>query len=174
MTERRMEIPLTQGKMALVDAEDYEWLSQWKWRAQKDPGGRTWYAMRLVRDTGPGPHRQRVVRMHRLIMGTPAGMGTDHADHDGLHNCRGNLRICTRSQNAANGRLNANNTSGYRGVTWARRQKRWMATIGYKGKNLHLGYFRSGAEAAEAYNEAAVAIFGEFAYLNALAGEGKV
>ena len=43
-------------------------------------------------------------------------------------------------------------TSQFRGVTWARRQHMWVAQIGYKGKNIYLGYFKSEVEAAKAYD----------------------
>ncbi len=75
-------IPLTQGKVAIVDAEDYAWLSQHKWYLQKKGGNS--YAVR--RENG------KMIRMHREIMQTPEGLVVDHKDGCGLHNRKCNMR----------------------------------------------------------------------------------
>jgi len=91
-------ISLSQGKVARVDEEQFEWLNAWKWCAHK--GRNTWYAVR--RDySGDKP---KMVSMHRLLLGPPPGMETDHRNGDGLDNRRSNLRACTRRQNQMNKR----------------------------------------------------------------------
>jgi len=83
------EIPLTQGKVALVDAEDYDMLMKWKWFAHKD--GNVFYAtFSLKKD--PVTKKRSKLWMHRVIMQTPDGMQTDHINGDGLDNRRKNLR----------------------------------------------------------------------------------
>ena len=99
------EIPLTQGEVALVDDEDYEWLNQWRWYVLK--ARHTFYAVRF--DGG------RTQSMHREIMCNPVGKEVDHSDMDGLNNQRINLRIATRSQNHKN--VNPYGVSAYLGVS---------------------------------------------------------
>lgn len=152
------EIPLTQGRVALVDAEDYAYLNQRKWYAWKDKTGR-FYAVRKV-----GKHI--TLRMHREIMKTPKGMETDHINGDGLDNRQNNLRICTHSQNGMNSKTQSNNTSGYKGVYYYKQTRRWMACITVRSKQKHLGYFMSNEKAALAYDKASLKYFGEFARPN--------
>ena len=104
--------------------------------------------------------------MHRVILKTPKGMDTDHRNGDGLDNRRCNLRICTKSQNSINRKMQSNNTSGYRGVYWHKRDKKWLAHIKIDGKKINFGYCSTKEQAAEAYNEAAKKHYGEFARLN--------
>lgn len=156
------EIPLTQGKVAVVDDADYEWLMQWKWYAYRKPNARTWYARR---NTARGRWRQKTLLMHRVIMNSASAMQVDHWDQNGLNNRRDNLRVCTSRDNHYNVKRRADNTSGYKGVSWDKRG-RWVAYINYEGKRHHLGYFNSSEEAARAYNNVALAAFQEFAWLN--------
>jgi hypothetical protein len=154
------EIPLTQGKAALVDDADYEFLNQWKWCTHQF--GKKWYAVR-----GQGTRKtQKILLMHRVITNAPDGMEVDHWDHDGLNNQRYNLRVCTSSQNKANKPKRIDNTSGYKGVTWDRFRGKYVAQIHVNGKHIFLGRFSDVEEAARAYDKAAIKIFGEFAYLN--------
>lgn len=100
--------------------------------------------------------------MHREIMRTPLGMDTDHIDHDRLHNCKSNLRVCTHRENQGNRKIAINNTSGFKGVSFYRPQKKWKAVI----SDIYLGYFTTPEEAAQAYDKAAIDYYGEFAKLN--------
>lgn len=149
------QIPLTQGKYALVDDEDFDYLNQWKWHY-----GRGGYACR-----GSGHKGYPAIYMHRLIMNTPQGMQTDHINRDKLDNRRNNLRICDASQNRANIGKRINNTSGYTGVARFRRVK-WQAYINKGGRRFSLGHFQTKEAAARAYNEKALELFGEYATLN--------
>lgn len=156
------QIPLTKGKFALVDDEDYEYLMQWKWRV--DVGG---YAVREQHVSGGKKNEIRhMVQMHRVINKTPDGLKTDHIDGDKLNNVRGNLRNATPSQNKANAGPYKNNKSGFKGVSWSRLNKKWVAQIKVAGRRIHLGYHRDIKAAVRAYNTAAVKFFGQFAKLN--------
>ena len=84
-------IPLTQGKFACVDPQDYPALARYKWCAAKQ--GNSWYA---VRTDG-----NRQFRMHRVIMNAPPGMVVDHIDHDGLNNVRATSASARRSRTPA-------------------------------------------------------------------------
>jgi len=108
--------------------------------------------------------------MHRLVAARSGrvigGKQIDHIDGDGLNNCRSNLRASTTSQNHANRRANRNNTSGFKGVSWNRRARKFEAHITVQRRKSHLKYSDDPRDAARAYNEAALKHFGEFACLN--------
>ena len=155
------EIPLTQGKYAIVDASDYEWLSRFHWRILVT--GRSCYAIRHIRkDDGTWT----TLRMHRAIFDAPDGALIDHVDGNGLNNTRGNLRLATKSENAKNTKIRSNNLSGYRGVSWFKRDGTWRATIQSGRKWLHIGYYGTPEEAARAYDAVAMQLHGQFARPN--------
>lgn len=154
---RRIE--LTKGKHALVDDEDYELLTRWKWYAH-NPADGLWYALRNSR-VCEGPPR-RTIRMHSVVLGRP---WVDHVDGNGLNNQRTNLRACSHAQNQANSR-GRGSTSKYRGVYWHKKGRKWQACITVKNKTLHLAWCDEEKEAARAYNEAALRYFGGFARVN--------
>lgn len=155
------EIPLTQGKVTLVDKEDYEFLSQWKWFARKN--GINWYASRQSKKDDGSP---KTINMHSIILNPPKGMEIDHINGDGLDNRRSNLRLCFKFQNQRNSKLRLCSSSGYKGVSFSKDRKKWRADIRIHGKLKNLGFFLSKEEAAIAYNKAAIKEFGEFAKLN--------
>jgi len=99
--------------------------------------------------------------MHRIVMKAPKGMEVDHINHDPLDNRRTNLRLCTRSENLRNRRMQCNNTSGYKGVRLE--CGRWRVQISLDGKNRHIGFYDSPEEGYEAYVQAAALYHGEFA-----------
>lgn len=151
-------IPLTQGYEALVDDEDYEWLSQWRWQAHVRP--HTTYA---VRHSAGRHETRRIIRMHREILGTTPSMKTDHVNGEGLDNRRANLRACSAQQNARNSRSRLGSSSDYLGVCWHKYRQKWGAEIRVDGITRFLGYFRVEAEAGSAYKAAAAIVHGEFA-----------
>jgi hypothetical protein len=149
------EIPLTQGKVALVDDADYEWLSQWKWYFS---GG---YAIRQVRKpTG----KYGMLGVHRALMQPPSGMEVDHIDGDGLNNQRINLRVCTHRQNMYNirRRRSGPENSQYIGVNRSK-HGHWEVSVSGLG---FLGTFSDEVAAANAYNHYTSTLRGEFAVLN--------
>lgn len=149
------EINLYRNKgTVLVDDADFEWLSQYRWHL--DHG----YAAMTIRKPKKG-----VLYMHRLINQTSIGLSTDHINGNKLDNRRGNLRSCSQSQNNANQTVRYNK-SGFKGVVWHRRNQKWQAQIGINGKCKYLGQYKDKLEAAKAYDTAAKALFGEFAYVN--------
>lgn len=158
------EIALTQGKKTLVDENDYEQLSGYRWCAWNNGRGR-WYAVTRVA-TGLDSPRQRNLYLHRLLM-KATKQQVDHVNGDGLDNRRVNLRLCTTAQNAANRGRREGTSSKYKGVCWAGDSVgKWKASVRENGKRKHLGYFTSQNEAAIAYNRAARVLHGEFARLN--------
>ncbi len=156
------KIPLTKGKFALVDDEDYDFLMQWKWHINN------WgYALRNTML----PNKKRTkLWMHRIVNNTPDGLETDHINGDALDNQKHNLRAVTRTQNECNKPARKNKSSKYKGVTWLKALKKWQAKIKIGGTKISLGYFPPDQEiqAALAYNVAALKYHGEFAHLNSL------
>ena len=159
------QIPLNtktfKGHYTLVDDEDYEWLSQWRWSTTSNG---------YVRRAGlkcEGSFWRRHIRMHRQIMGVMSvKTHVDHINHNPLDNRRCNLRVCTAAQNQANEKLSVNSVSGYKGVCWHRVAGKWRATIHVNKKSIHLGLFVNKTDAVCAYNKAAKKHFGVFALLN--------
>ncbi len=158
-----IEIPLTQGKTALIDIEDFDLISQWKWRLVSGRGNRTNYAKRTLSVKG----KKKVVLMHRFILNAPKGIQVDHINGNGLDNRKSNLRLATASQNSIN-RISKNRT-GYRGVKSAK--GKYTARITCKGKVYFLGIFSSAEAAAQAYDKKAIELHGDFAVLNFPGGE---
>ena len=152
------KISLTQGKFAIVDDEDYEFLMQWKWYYNNG------YAVRM----SPGP-RRGLIYMHRMILERMGFKDFENSDHVNQHRCdnsRSNLRPATRGQNRRNKSKQSTNTSGYTGVCWYKQQKKWRARVSVNGKSKHLGYFDDIEEAVQVRDEAAKKYPGEFANLN--------
>ena len=81
------------------------------------------------------------IYMHRLINKPSVGFEIDHINRNKLDNRKENLRIVTRSQNQMNRVIQKNNTSGYKGITWNQKRKKWQAQIMVNYKCIILGCF---------------------------------
>jgi hypothetical protein len=157
------EIQLTQGKVALVDDEDFDYLNQWKWYAKKCSKNGIFYAVRCITIN----NKNFAIYMHRFILNNnDSKMHTDHRNGTTLDNRKENIRICTASQNSINKKINSRNKSGYKGISFCNRSKRFVAEICLNGKRYYLGQFIDRKEAAKAYNIGAIKFHGEFAKLN--------
>jgi hypothetical protein len=147
-------IPLTRGAVAIVDREDYEELSRYKW------------FLRTIRGHSYAARRSKgkTILMHRVLMQPPAGMVVDHIDGNGLNNRRSNLRVCTQGQNGCNSRPRRNRT-GFRGVQ-ERGPGKYGAGVKYKGKRYWAGVYDDPIEAAKARDNLARQLHGPYAWLN--------
>lgn len=158
-TNPSVEIPLTRGRVALVDVRDYPLIADRKW--SHAPSGNTPGYATAADSSGQ-------IFMHRVVLGAPDGIAVDHVNGNGLDNRRANLRFATQAQNCVNRASRRGSTSAFKGV-----YKRagsaagtWCASISANGKARHLGSFPSEMAAARAYDRAAFELHGQFAYLN--------
>ena len=154
-------IALTQGYVALVDDADFDRVSSFKWTATKTKTNV--YAVRKVR-TSSGRTTSQL--LHRFITGvTNPRIEVDHEDHDGLNCQRSNLRPCVRGENGGNKRK-TRGASKFKGVSWDAGRGLWRAYITIHNRSKFLGRFHDERDAAHAYDAAARASFGEFAFCN--------
>ena len=157
------KIQITRGFDALVDDEDYDRLSRYHWCYHG--GG---YAARGYHENG----KVRIEKMHQAIMGiAPEGYMIDHINGDKLDNRRSNLRFVTHQQNMFNSKPKINVKgkrcrSRFKGVTWRGDRGKWRSCITIDRKRHYIGLYDTEEEAAIAYNNAAITLFGEYAKLN--------
>ena len=146
------EIVLTQNQVALVDDEDYEWLNQWKWYADKPKTGDTFYAYRNSSTVNGKRHR---IAMHHEVAGYPLkSFEIDHESGRGLDNQRSNLRHVTKRENQQNRKNGKKKSSQYPGVYWNKARRKWQVNISINNKTKYLGNFVNEKEAYETYCQA--------------------
>lgn len=150
-------IPLTQGKVAIVDDVDFDELNRHKWCARKDNKTNSWYVCCKIKG--------KTVLMHRHLLVLGKNQFGDHRNGNGLDNQRHNLRKCSFAENTRNRKKPLGGTSKYKGVSWYISLRKWTAKI-VNYKYYHLGYFDNELDAAKAYDQAAIRYFGKFARLN--------
>ena len=155
MDKTVMGIPLTQGKVALVDAEDYERVNQHKWHYHKQG-----YARRML-PIGSG--KKKVLCMHHMIIDVPEGFHPDHINGNGLDNRRVNLRIATPTQNSHNAKMRGDNTTGHRGIFEDKKYNKWRVAFKIDGVQKQFGYYDSKQEAIDMYHSVSKSLRGEFA-----------
>lgn len=161
--QNTIEVPLSRGYVTIIDDIDAN-LAQHKWHVVIP--GRKPYAQRNLYSSD-GKHTMQY--LHRLIMECVLDRPlfkteeVDHRDCNGLNNCRANLRLATRTQNARNTRISKRNTSGFKGVSYSKFNSKWTARLYLNGHYLFLGYFDSPEEAADIYRRAVLNARGEFA-----------
>ena len=140
------------GKFVLVDATIWETLRHLLWWEHHSG-----YAITKIY----GKH----IPMHRLVLMAPEGVCVDHINRNRKDNRLRNLRLCTKQENTYNASRAKNNSTGYKGVHFHRKNRNFVAYIG-KLPRKHLGSFRTAKEAAKMYNKAALERFGSMANLN--------
>jgi hypothetical protein len=161
LKERSMiEVPLTQGRVALIDDEDAERVLIYKWTYAVR--GKSEYARRAVLRDGTS----HSIYLHRFILDAPSRLEVDHINGDGLDNRRCNLRLATKSQNHCNASVITRRDTGFRGVYVTPDSKRYNARIVANGSIIRVGPFGKAEDAARAYDVLAKHYHGEFAALN--------
>jgi len=147
-------IPLTKGYEAIIDVADLDLIGKHSWKAsirkKKDGSVAKVYAQRTIRVDG----KCGIEMMHRVLCLSENQV--DHENGDGLDNRRNNLRPATRRENSLNTPIPSTNTSGFKGATWAKRERLWLAQTKKNGKNIFLGYHKCAAAAHIAYTRYAM------------------
>jgi len=159
-------INLTQGKVTLVDDEDYSWLSKYGWifsKGKKYANGKQ-YGKVVTGIYQKDTKRNKIVTMHRMIMNPNSSQCVDHINGNPLDNRKCNLRICTISQNNKN--KISKSRDGFKGVYPVNNTNHWYSKIMVNRKRIYLGVFKTKLEAAFAYNEAALKFHGKYAAIN--------
>lgn len=142
------------GKVILIDIDDYNKLKDYKISLLK-----IGYAVTYI--------KEKMYYIHRLILNAKSNEQVDHINGNPLDNRKCNLRLSNQNQNMHNMSKRKKKTSSkYKGVTWHKALKKWMAQIGYNSKHYYIGIYKNEKEAAIAYNKKAKELFGEFAKLN--------
>ena len=172
----RMQLPLSRGLAASICADDFErrlfcefadgftWegrICDRNWTPQENPNAD--YARCIVKTSGG---KLRDLRLHRLVLCARAGDIVDHIDGDGLNCVRHNLRFVTTAQNCHNRTGAISASSRFKGVSLHRRSGKWQSQIKSGDKQRYLGLFADEADAARAYDAAALDLFGGYAALN--------
>lgn len=146
------KIPLGHGQFAIVDDEDYEAVSRYKWHT-------------MANSTGSHIYAATKLRMHRLILDAPPGYMVDHINGDTLDNRRSNLRLCTNSQNQQN-TPSRGGSSQYKGVSFQVKSGKWIAAFQYNGIRYYCGMWDSEEDAAKAVDKKRGEVCGDFASKN--------
>lgn len=130
-------IPLTQGKVAIVDDDAPAWIFEVKWYARRDR--HCWYARRNVPREGGGREQQY---LHHVIIDARLGEVVDHVNGDGLDDRKQNLRITTHTDNIRGfSHPYSTNSSGFRGVSWDKRALKWKAYIRQDAQTITIGRY---------------------------------
>ena len=139
------------NKYALINDKDFERISKFKWHS-----------------TGKAIKNSYNVCLSKMVKNIPQKDKRiiDHINNNIFDNRKQNLRIVTDQQNHWNRKINKNSTSGFKGVSWEKRYKKWHAYIRKNGKRYNLGRFENKILAAKKYDRKAKELFGKYAKLN--------
>lgn len=138
----------SKGEEFYFDLEDYDKIKDYTWYINKNG---------YVIKSNPSE------RLHRIIMNvSDNNIYVDHIHHKKYDNRKSELRLVTNSQNQMNKDIPSQNTSGYKGISWHKNKKAWIAQIGLNGKLKYLGIFKNIDDAIEARTKAEKLYFGEY------------
>lgn len=156
---KTVTIPLTQGKVAIIDKEDEARVSKYKWFCATRG-----YAVRVSYNLG----KKATIYLHQFIKSSPNGLVGNHINGDRLDNRKANLRACSRQQASRTQIKIKKKTSKYKGVSWDSTKSKWKADIYINNRTVNLSRYVNEDDAARTYNKAASGWFGEFARLNVI------
>ncbi len=157
-----IEIELTQGKVAIIDEEDWFKIRGFNWHMNHERAGRM-YAHAMF---NWNRNKHQSFKLHRILLSVNTNQIIDHINRQTLDNRKSNLRICSRNQNQHNHGVSKKNKSGFIGVYYNKKDHKWFAQIRNNNKLIYIGYFTNPIEAARARDKKAIELHGEFAKLN--------
>ncbi len=166
-----IKLYLSQDKIAIIDDIDSD-LANLKWSVTFQPTYADDRGYRVHRKTSRKLGKQKTQYLSRVIMERVLGKSlssseiVDHYNRNPLDNRRENLRLANKSNNGCNRTKQANNSSGFKGVSWISEKEKYKSSITVNGKTVFLGYYDDPIKAAEAYDVEAVELHGKFALLN--------
>lgn len=152
-----IKLKLNDGIITFIDDEDLEKASTYEWKAYWNPRGKCYYV--AANENG------LTIYLHRILMNAQHKQVVDHKNRNTLDNQKENLRLTTQQKNSFNQRGKGSN-SGFKGVSYLKERGKFYASIMHNRKSIGLGRFGTAEEAARAYDDAAIRLFGEFALLN--------
>lgn len=156
-----LAIALTPDHNAIIDDEDYDLISKYEWSLWTSGRAKNMFYARCTTERGQS------ISMHRIILGVSVNVAIDHINHNGLDNRRANLRITNQQKNSWNSKPHNDGVTRYKGIfNQGRNNGKWYSKVTYRGQRYYLGSFNSQEEAALAYDNKVLELFGEFAYLN--------
>lgn len=147
------KVPLGNGQFAIVDDEDFELVSRYRWHILPYP------------KVGGGGYAVTKMRMHRLILNAPPEFFVDHINGDPLDNRRSNLRLCTNAQNQQN-TGSRGGSSRHKGVSFNKKSGKWKAGFMFEGRAYHCGLYEHEDDAARAVDKKRGEVCGTFASKN--------
>lgn len=148
--------------VCFVDADQAPILGIWSWYAFHNNGNT--YVMRSTSRTVAGERIGLQQYLHALLCPAKPGLVVDHKNGNGLDNRQDNLEPVTSVINTHRQRKKKSASSKYKGVSLFR--GRWRVTLQKDRRQIYIGAFQTEEEAAAAYNQAAVRVFGRYARLN--------
>lgn len=161
------QLPLTKGYFALVDEDDYYWVSQFNWCAIELNG--QVYARRSKKKGTLRSNEPYEVYLHRVIAKcTDKSKVVDHIDHDGLNCQKNNLRICSAEENKRYTSSHKDSFSKHLGVSFDKSRNKWIAQLKHNGVRVLSKRYDTELEAAQAYNKASLLYNKEFATINTI------
>lgn len=159
------ELALTKGRVAIIDDEDFNFLSNFNW----------YFLSNGYAASSSKINSKNFSLMHRVIMDHHGvnlkNSFVDHINRNGLDNRKINLRKADDSQNQGNQIINKHNHSGFKGIYLDKARNKYAVQICVNRKKIFLGRFKDKISAALKYNEAALEYFGEFARINIIGVE---
>ena len=158
-------IQLTKNKIAIVDDEDFDFLSKFKWCSSHGYAVTPIYIEGSYHKTLCPKGKYKQIRMHRLLLSVDDTKEVDHRNMDRLDNRKENLRVASRAENMRNKGMQVNNTSGFKGVGWDKQRKKWRVQI--KADDIRVvKRFDSLVEAQDFYKDSATIYHKDFARIN--------
>lgn len=159
-----MTLKTKNGTEFIIDDEDFVKVDQYTWHINTPPSSKTSYVMANI-------SKKVKIKLHRFLLNvTNSKIQIDHINGNGLDNRKENLRLVTNAQNSRNKSkyITTNSTSKYKGVFFCKQRNKWVAQICLDYKKIFIGRFKTEIEAAKAYNEKALTLFGQYAKLNTI------